>query len=153
MPRVLMLRIERRLACTALPFKTGRMPEPLDAVLETVLYCTSATEEATRRFYEDVLGFRRVSGFAYRIGGQVFLLFNSEESSVQDEPPPHGAAGSVHVCFLTSSENYEEWKSHLEGKGVELIDEITWDRGIRSFYFTDPAGNMLEIAQGDMWPA
>ena len=25
--------------------------------------------------------------------------------------------------------------------------------GPRSFYFDDPAGNVLEIAEGDMWPS
>jgi catechol 2,3-dioxygenase-like lactoylglutathione lyase family enzyme len=25
-------------------------------------------------------------------------------------------------------------------------------RGTRSFYFEDPAGNLLEIAERDMWP-
>jgi hypothetical protein len=35
---------------------------------------------------------------------------------------------------------------------VAVIEEIDWSRGILSFYFKDPAGNMLEIANGDMWP-
>jgi catechol 2,3-dioxygenase-like lactoylglutathione lyase family enzyme len=40
----------------------------------------------------------------------------------------------------------------LAAKGVEIVQEITWPRGPRSFYFEDPAGNMLEIAEADMWP-
>ncbi|MFN2526417.1 MAG: VOC family protein [Actinomycetota bacterium] len=130
-----------------------QVPAPITAVLETVLYCTSENEAETRRFYEDVLQLRRVSRFAYRMGPQLLLLFNSEESSVQDEPPPHGASGSVHVCFLVAPDVYDGWKDYLGERGVELIDEITWDKGIRSFYFEDPAGNMLEIAAGDMWPS
>jgi catechol 2,3-dioxygenase-like lactoylglutathione lyase family enzyme len=127
-------------------------PEPPAAVLETVLYCTSENEEPTRRFYEDLLRLKRVSRSAYRLGSQVFLLFNSDESRVQEEPPPHGASGSVHTCFVVPSDAYDRWKGYLEANGVRLIDEITWDRGIRSFYFNDPAGNLLEIADGDMWP-
>jgi hypothetical protein len=34
---------------------------------------------------------------------------------------------------------------------VELIEEADSD-GVRSLYFKDPAGNVLEIADGDMWP-
>jgi catechol 2,3-dioxygenase-like lactoylglutathione lyase family enzyme len=127
-------------------------PEPLAAVLETVLYCTSANEAPTRRFYEDLLRLKKVSRSAYRLGSQVFLLFNSDESRVQKEPPPHGASGTVHTCFLVPPDAYDRWKGYLEANGVGLIDEITWDHGIRSFYFNDPAGNLLEIADGDMWP-
>jgi catechol 2,3-dioxygenase-like lactoylglutathione lyase family enzyme len=33
-----------------------------------------------------------------------------------------------------------------------MLQEIEWDNGVRSFYFHDPAGNVLEIADGDLWP-
>jgi catechol 2,3-dioxygenase-like lactoylglutathione lyase family enzyme len=126
---------------------------PLTGILETVLYCTSDNEEATRIFYEQVLGLRRIGGSSYRVGGDVFLLFNADRSAVQDEPPPHGATGSVHVCFLTSSDVYEAWKMKVASSGIEIIQELTWDEsGFRSFYFHDPAGNTLEIADGDLWP-
>lgn len=128
------------------------MPQPITGVLETVLYCTSENEGPTRRFYEEVLGLRPVSRSAYRIDDQVVLIFNSDESTVQKEPPPHGARGSVHTCFLVEPDAYESWKAHLTAGGTSIVDEITWDNGIRSFYFKDPAGNMLEIADGDMWP-
>ena len=55
-------------------------PEPLAGILETVLYCTSDTEEATRSFYEEVLGLRRIGAFSYRADRDVFLLFNSDLS-------------------------------------------------------------------------
>jgi catechol 2,3-dioxygenase-like lactoylglutathione lyase family enzyme len=132
---------------------TSEAPPPLSGILETVLYCTSANEEATRSFYQDVLGLRQIGRSSYRAGGDVFLLFNRDKSSVQDEPPPHGASGSVHVCFLTDPDGYEPWKAKVAGSGAEIIQEITWDEtGLRSFYFEDPAGNLLEIADGDLWP-
>jgi catechol 2,3-dioxygenase-like lactoylglutathione lyase family enzyme len=128
-------------------------PPALEGILETVLYCTSANEETTRHFYEDVLGLRRIGRSSYRTGGDVFLLFNSNNSGIQDEPPPHGASGSVHVCFLTSPDDYEGWKTKVAGADIEIIQEITWDESrLRSFYFKDPAGNLLEIADGDLWP-
>ena len=128
-------------------------PLPLTGILEAVLYCTPETEESTRRFYEDVLQLRRVSQWAYRLGSQLFLLFNAEETRVQEWPPPHGAAGSGHICFTVPPSGYDEWKKHLEQHHVVVIEEIDWSRGILSFYFKDPAGNMLEIANGDMWPS
>jgi catechol 2,3-dioxygenase-like lactoylglutathione lyase family enzyme len=41
---------------------------------------------------------------------------------------------------------------HLASAEVEITNEATWDSGARSFYFDDPAGNVLEIAETDMWP-
>lgn len=131
---------------------TRTRPTPLEGILETVLYCTSDTEAAAHRFYEDVLGLRKVSKWTYRLGPRLLLLFNAEETIDQEWPPAHGASGSVHVCFTVSAAAYEDWKSYLSAKEVELVEEIDWSRGILSFYFRDPAGNMLEIANGDMWP-
>jgi catechol 2,3-dioxygenase-like lactoylglutathione lyase family enzyme len=132
------------------------MSPPLKGVLETVLYCTSDNESEIFRFYEEVMGFRRLgpNSVAYRVGEQehVFLLFNSEEASVQDRPPPHGATGPVHTCFVTTPESYDEWKEHVGSHGIQITQEIDWPGGQHSFYFDDPAGNVLEVADGDMWP-
>ena len=126
----------------------------LAGVLETVVYCTTENEAETRRFYREVLGLQPFSerSSGHRVGTAVFLLFNRDESSVQDWPPPHGATGPVHTCFLATPGDYERWREELTAKGVEIVNETTWDSGPRSFYFEDPAGNMLEIAEADMWP-
>jgi catechol 2,3-dioxygenase-like lactoylglutathione lyase family enzyme len=126
----------------------------LAGVLETVVYCTSENEAETRRFYRDVLGLRPFGeeSAGHRLGAGVFLVFNRDRSAVQDWPPAHGATGPVHTCFLAAPGEYERWKEELTAKGVEIVDETTWDSGPRSFYFEDPAGNMLEIAEADMWP-
>lgn len=126
----------------------------LDGVLETVLYCDASNESDTRRFYEEVLGLRRLpAGFAYRTpAGHLFLLFNADESGAQDDPPPHGARGPGHTCFTCAPDAYEAWKAFLSERGVEVTREIEWPNGARSFYFEDPAGNVLEIADGDLWP-
>lgn len=107
-----------------------------------------------RRFYEETLGLENLGfAFAYRIGAQLLLVFNSDETHDQKSPPPHGATGPSHACLLVPPEAYEEWKSHLEDAGVPITDEIDWPNGRRSFYFDDPAGNVLEIADGDLWRA
>ena len=122
-------------------------------ILETVVYCTTANEDETRRFYRDVLGLTplREGSAAHRLGSGVFLLFNRDVTSAQDWPPPHGAVGAVHTCFLAAPGEYERWKAELDANGVEIVNETTWDSGLRSFYFEDPAGNMLELAEGDLW--
>jgi catechol 2,3-dioxygenase-like lactoylglutathione lyase family enzyme len=127
----------------------------LAGVLETVLYCTNENEEETRRFYREVLGLEPLSedSVAHRLGTGVFLLFNADESSVQDSPPAHGAPNArVHTCFLAAPGDYDHWKDRLARQGVEITSEIEWRSGLRSIYFEDPARNVLEIAEDDMWP-
>ena len=132
-----------------------RAPE-LQGVLETILYCDSFNEDETRAFYTEVLGMRPMEGlpFAYRVGtsNHVFLIFNRDETIFQDHPPAHGATGPVHSCFESAPGSYDDWKSYLHSVGVETRQEMTWGNGQRSFYLDDPAGNVLEIAEGDFWP-
>ena len=127
----------------------------LAGVLETVLYYASDQQDNMARFYENVLGLESLGlgrwSLAFRLGQGVVLLFDRERSSTQDEPPPHGASGSIHAAFLAAPGEYDAWKQRLADRGVTLIDEIAWDSGVRSCYFNDPAGNLLEIAERDLW--
>lgn len=134
----------------------------LTGVLETVLYYSD--EEQTFRFYSDVLGLRvigRTPGrqIFLRAGSSVFLLFNPEATQRPGSLPPHGATGPGHVCFLVPATAYERWKSHLAQAGVEILQDADWPLGRNdkdplgsSFYFRDPSGNLLEIANADFWP-
>jgi catechol-2,3-dioxygenase len=125
----------------------------LQRVLETVLYHSPGEEDELGRFYGDVLGLRRLGeGLTFRVGPGVLLLFDRERSAVQATPPPHGASGAVHTCFVAAAEDYAGWKQRLAENSVPIIEEREWDNGVESFYFHDPAGNVLEIADGDLWP-
>ena len=126
----------------------------LKGVLETVLYYGTGEEEALARFYGEVLGLQRVGqeGLTFRIGPGLLLLFDRERSVRQSTPPPHGAVGSIHTCFLAAADSYETWKQRVVSHDVRIIDEREWDNGVKSFYLHDPAGNVLEIADGDLWP-
>jgi catechol 2,3-dioxygenase-like lactoylglutathione lyase family enzyme len=128
----------------------------LAGVLETVLYYSSEQQDDMDEFYENVLGLQSLGlgrwSLAFRLGRGVVLLFDRERSSMQAEPPPHGASGPVHTAFLAAPGEYQAWKERLADGGVTLIDEIAWEGGPRSCYFNDPAGNLLEIAERDLWP-
>lgn len=129
-------------------------PPPMTGVLETVIYVTD--DERALRFYRDVLGMRLLSRepgrhLFFRAGSSVFLLFVAESTRRSTHLPPHGAEGSVHTCFRVPAERYAPWKRHLEKRGVEILREVCWEPG-RSFYFEDPDGNLLEIADRDIWP-
>jgi catechol 2,3-dioxygenase-like lactoylglutathione lyase family enzyme len=109
------------------------------------------------RFYRDLLGLPVVSewgdGTALRVGDGVLLLFDRERLAERDEPlAAHGTTGPGHTCLLAAPGDYDPWKSRLEAMGVEVTHEQTWKADLRSFYFSDPAGNLLEIAEADIWP-
>jgi catechol 2,3-dioxygenase-like lactoylglutathione lyase family enzyme len=130
---------------------------PFEAVLETALYYPHGDKARIERFYGDVLGLRRVAGWddgtAYRVGSGVLLLFDLELLAAREGPiPDHGAAGPGHACLLAPPGAYEAWRERLRDAGIELTHEQEWNGGRRSFYFRDPAGNLLEVADSDIWP-
>ena len=129
-------------------------PPRLTRVLETVLYYSDA--ERTERFYTEILGMRLLDrepgrSLFFRIGDSVVLLFKAEETLAGKTLPSHGATGPIHTCFLAPEEEYERWKSHLSSRGVTILNESRWPSGL-SFFFHDPDGNLLEIANADIWP-
>lgn len=126
----------------------------LSSVLETALYFRE--QQRTERFYSGVLGMRLLAreegrSLFYRIGDSMLLLFQVDATLRGGSLPPHGATGSTHVCFRCEHAAYESWKRSLESHGVKLLQETEWQRGL-SFYFHDPDGNLLEIANADIWP-
>jgi len=126
----------------------------LSAVLETALYFQD--QRRSEHFYSSVLGLRLLDreegrSLFYRIGDSILLLFDAKATLRGESLPPHGASGSVHVCFRCEPEVYEDWKALLVAQDVELLKETSWNPGL-SFYFHDPDGNLLEIANTDIWP-
>jgi len=126
----------------------------LSRVLETVLYYTD--QQRAHDFYVDVLGMRLLDSeprrsLFFRAGDSVVLMFDAEETAKGGKLPPHGARGSIHVCFQVPADEYDAWKTYLGKRGVRVFNEIDWPRG-QSFYFHDPDGNLLEIANADIWP-
>ena len=121
-------------------------------VYETVVYAEDLSAAAA--FYRDVLGLREVDDGAFRLDdGGMLLLFDPSHSSQPGRPvPSHGpAGGSVHVAFLV--DELEPWRERLAASGVELEHEHEWERGgARSLYVRDPAGNSVELVEGDLWP-
>jgi catechol 2,3-dioxygenase-like lactoylglutathione lyase family enzyme len=128
-----------------------------DRVLETVLYYEPSQRLQMERFYSGVLALRRVAGWddgtAYRVGAGILLLFDTEKLDQRAEPHSrHGARGAGHVCLLATSGGYEAWKRRLAEHDVRVDHEASWPGGARSVYFRDPANNLLEIADRDLWP-
>jgi len=133
-------------------------PAPLGGVLETCLYHSEQEAAEVESFYLETLGLREVSRWpgavALRLGAGVLLLFERGELAQRDSPiAAHASSGPGHVCLLaTGATSYDTWLERVRAAGVEVTHEHEWDGGLRSFYFHDPAGNLVEIADGDLWP-
>lgn len=125
-------------------------------VYETVLYAPDVV--ATAAFYAELPGVRLLRQAdaltaALRVDdGRVLLIFDPARSSDPDRFVPHGATGPGHVAFSVASGTLDAWVDELRARGVEIEREITWSQGGRSVYVRDPAGNSVELIEGEAWP-
>jgi catechol 2,3-dioxygenase-like lactoylglutathione lyase family enzyme len=123
-------------------------------IYETVLYADDLA--AVRDFYRDVLGLRSVGdpgelAATFRLDDGGMLLFFAPQLSSQPgrAVPSHGATGAGHVAF--SVKKLDDWRDRLRAAEIDIEQEVEWDGG-RSIYFRDPAGNSVELVEGDIWP-
>lgn len=127
-------------------------------VYETVLYAHDIP--AIVDFYSGTLGLRTVEepdelSAAFRLDdGGMLLIFDPDRSSVPGRPvPSHGAPGPGHVAFRVEPVELDRCAERLRAAGVQTEKEV--DRGGtagRALYVRDPAGNSVELLDGDPWP-
>jgi catechol 2,3-dioxygenase-like lactoylglutathione lyase family enzyme len=126
-------------------------------VHETALYAEDV--DAAAAFYDEVLGLRRIDppdehSAAFRLGDGVLLLFDPRRTSQPGRfVPAHGASGPGHVAFAVGAGELAVFQTALSERGVEIEREIDWPIGGRSIYFRDPAGNSVELVEGEIWEA
>jgi catechol 2,3-dioxygenase-like lactoylglutathione lyase family enzyme len=110
--------------------------------------------EATCRFYEGVLGFRRVDApgrpTALAFGRQ---KINLHEVSRTFEPKAAApTAGSGDFCLITNRP-IGEIQAHLEAAGVAIelgpVPRTGAQGAMTSLYFRDPDGNLVEVSEYD----
>ena len=125
-------------------------------VYETVLYMPDPRAAAS--FYSDVLGLPELEepdhlSAVFRLpDGNVLLIFDPQESARPGRPvPSHGSAGAGHVAFMVEPGSLDSALETLRDRGIEIEQETDWGRG-RSVYIRDPAGNSVELVDGDIWP-
>jgi catechol-2,3-dioxygenase len=109
-------------------------------------------EEASKRFYRDVLGFRIAEqdpehgGVFMTLGDGFHTIDIVQHPAPQDASgPQRGQLGLAHIAFKVASyAALREAYAHLLKNGVEIeraADHVCQ----RSIYFADPDGNGLEI--------
>ncbi len=126
--------------------------------METALSFDHEVAGETLAFYRETLGLTEVAdwgdGTAFRLGFGVLLLFDRKLLTENDSPvAQHGSSGVGHICFVAAPDHYDSMRERLEADGVEIEHEHDWSDGRRSFYFRDPADNLLEVANADIWPS
>ena len=127
----------------------------LSHVLETALYAMNL--EAAEVFYTKLLNqapYHQETGrfVFYKLDGSMFLLFNSETTSGDNQGiPSHGATGPGHACFRIEEPERESWKQRLAELRIPIEMEHVWPNGTVSLYFRDPAGNSIELAPWSIW--
>ena len=140
------------------PVARNERQAELTGILETALSFDHGVAEETLAFYRDTLGLTEIAdwrdGTVFRLGAGVLLLFDRQLLAENDSPvAQHGSSGVGHICFLAAPGHYDSMKKRLESVGIEIEHEQDWSDERRSFYFRDPAGNLLEVANADIWPS
>jgi catechol 2,3-dioxygenase-like lactoylglutathione lyase family enzyme len=125
-----------------------------DRIFETVLYADDL--EQAKAFYGDILGMQLIREselfLTFRISYSVLLIFDAEKSAASGRSvPAHGMTGEGHIAFAATDDEIDQWQAHLEAKGIEIEQMVTWSEGGRSLYIRDPAGNSVEFAPSTLW--
>lgn len=134
----------------------------ISGVYETVLYGEDL--DAMHAFYGGVLGLRHLGegserGRAFRVGaagtgGHVLLVFRASLTRREHaQVPSHGAEGAGHVALRVEGGTLGSWRERLVSAGIAVEREVVWPIGGRSIYVRDPAGNSVELVEGEVWPA
>jgi len=114
------------------------------------LVLTVRNLDDTAEFYARALGVDRVDN-----GGRIALNFGNQKINLHEtgsEFAPHAARptpGSADVCFVTSS-SVDEIAEHLKAQEIEVelgpVERSGALGAMRSFYFRDPDGNLVEVS-------
>ena len=120
------------------------------------LVLTVADIEATTQFYERVLGFQREFFRGPEGQPRHALLFGRQKINLQDratETPTKARVptpGSGDFCLIAAVP-LEQVIAHLKQESVEIEAGPVSRRGalgpIRSVYFRDPDGNLVEVSE------
>ena len=124
------------------------------------------SSKAALEFYVDVLGFEPVRAEEFAAGNARFPSVRVNATTVFDLMEPKallplvqeftgggndiGGAPINHLCLSMSASEYESVSERLEARGIKLKpggEDVFGAQGqaVRSIYFNDPDGNVLEI--------
>lgn len=120
----------------------------IKAIHHVQIAVSGKLEEATIRFYKDVLQLKEIpkpenlkknGGAWFELGLQQFHI------APEEVPLEYNSKSKRHICFLV--EDIEATKLHLQKNDVEIIEDNQPIKELKRFYFRDPAGNRIECAE------
>jgi len=123
-------------------------------IKETCLYISDL--DRAEAFYAGLLGFPLISKIEgrhifFRCGTSVLLCFLPEVTKAETTLPPHFADGKQHLAFEVEQNDYLRTKQKLIQHNIKIIHEQEWRDGLKSAYFEDPFGHILEIVPKGIW--
>ena len=126
----------------------------ISRIKETCIYVTDLKQ--TENFYHHQLGLpviAKVQGrhIFFRAGESVLLCFIATQTKKESELPSHGANGSVHFAFEVGKDVYNSTLEEMKQKNITILHEHKWKGNLRSFYFHDPDGNLVEVIEEGVW--
>ena len=110
--------------------------------------------DASRKFYTEVLGLTLVQAAPaidmvfLRAGHDHVILAKSDAPLLRDAMDSRRA----HHAFKVDPEKYEDAKTYLASKRVEVFEEEDRKKGVfvgRQFYIHDPDGTVIEFTEWD----
>mgnify|MGYP000014378153 CR=1 FL=1 len=123
-------------------------------IKETCLYISDL--DSAEAFYHGILGMPIISKVKnrhifFRCGNAVLLCFLPEVTKNEKTLPPHFAYGKQHIAFEVSQEDYKKSVQTLKENNISITHEQEWKDGLKSSYFEDPFGHVLEIVPAGIW--
>lgn len=125
-------------------------------IKETCIYVTDL--HRTKEFYAyqlrlPLISFVEGRHVFFKAGASVLLCFIADKTAQEKELPSHGATGSVHFAFEVPRTDYDAALQQVQTAGITILHQQIWKDNLRSFYFHDPDGNLLEVIEEGLWEA
>ena len=111
------------------------------------IFVPREAEEASKRFYSEVMGLEEITKpAAFGKHGGAWYRHGPNQLHLSVLRHPEDNLGSQrHVCYMVA--NLAEAEKTMRAAGVEIVpDDRPFDQWTR-FYVRDPGGNYIEIAQ------
>jgi len=110
--------------------------------------------DASRKFYTEILGLKHVQdaprlGLVFLQAGDDYVILAKSDAPLKRDPLDSRRA---HHAFKVDPDKYDEAKTFLASKGVEVFEEEDRKRGVfvgRQFYIHDPDGTTIEFTAWD----
>jgi len=110
--------------------------------------------QASRNFYTEILGLTLVhdasaNGFVFLRAGDDHVILAKSDAPLQRNAKDSRRA---HHAFKVDPDKYEDAKTFLASKGVEVFEEEDRKKGVfvgRQFYIHDPDGAVIEFSEWD----